>query len=162
VSDHVGAMHPGHATVVGDVRPGIRSGVEISFDIAVQLSLMIIFSPGDAGAVSATESTPSIVYRGGSNTTKNLTPRPILDPNGLSTYDSLEAAVAPGEKAQLIDTRKLTTLKAIADSPPGHVSITPGSTAAVEVWAATRGTVTVHEWTQEVIDAIVGQVRRPK
>ena len=29
VSDHVGAAHPGHAAVVGDVRPGIRTGVAV-------------------------------------------------------------------------------------------------------------------------------------
>jgi len=42
VSDLYGADHPGHATVVGDVRPGIRSGVAVGFDIVVQLALAAI------------------------------------------------------------------------------------------------------------------------
>jgi hypothetical protein len=44
VSDAIGAPHPGHATVVGDVRPGIQSGVGIGFDVGVQLLLMAILN----------------------------------------------------------------------------------------------------------------------
>jgi hypothetical protein len=45
-----------------------------------------------------------LVYRRGSKFSDNLTPRPGIDPDGLSVFDSLELAVNPGEKAQVIDT----------------------------------------------------------
>jgi hypothetical protein len=48
-----------------------------------------------------------VVYRGGSATARNLTPRPGIDTTGLSTFDSLEAAAAPGEKAQVSDVSLL-------------------------------------------------------
>jgi RHS repeat-associated protein len=104
-----------------------------------------------------------VVYRGGSATASNLTPRPGIDTTGLSTYDSLERAVGPGGKAQMIDVSKLQSLSAIRDLLPlGHVTITRGNVDAVEEWAATRGTEIVHAWTQEIMDAIIGEVRRPK
>jgi len=106
---------------------------------------------------------PELVYRGGSATADNLTPRPILDPTGLSTFDNLEAATLPGGKAQIIDTSKLRSLSAVPDAPPpGHVSITPEDDALIAKWAATRGTGQIHPLTQELLDAIVGVARRPK
>ena len=102
------------------------------------------------------------MYRGGSATPNNLTPRPGQDLDGLSTFDSLEAAVGPGGKAQVIDTTKLNTLCATCTPPAGHVSISAGDAAANAEWAATRGTGTAHPATQEVMDAIVDTVRRPK
>jgi RHS repeat-associated protein len=107
--------------------------------------------------------TPSLVYRGGSATLNNLTPRPGIDTTGLSTYDTLEAATPPGGKAQVIDTSKLKSLMANPDSPPpGHVSITPGTPEGVADWAASRGTGQAHPYTQEVQNAIVDTVKRPK
>jgi len=105
---------------------------------------------------------PKLVYRGGSGTPSNLTPRPGVDTSGLSTFDNLEAATPPGGKAQIIDVSKLNQLSALPDAPPpGHVSITPGDQALIDEWAATRGTDTVHSLTQELMDAIIGEARRP-
>jgi len=101
-----------------------------------------------------------LLYRRGSKFPDNLCPRPGLDGDGLSTFDSLERAVDPGEKAQVIDTGKLQTLLAVpSQPPPGHVCLTSGDP---QLWAATRGTGTVHRLTQEVLSAIVDTVRRPQ
>jgi hypothetical protein len=105
-----------------------------------------------------------VVYRGGSDTPTNLTPRPGIDTTGLSTFDNLETAVKPGGKAQVIDVSRLKPpLQAISDpSPPGHVSIAPSNPVLLEEWAATRGTETIHPLTQIVKDAIIGVVWRPR
>lgn len=106
---------------------------------------------------------PRYVYRGGSDQPMNMTPRPGVDSTGLSTFDNLEAAVKPGGKAQVIDTTKLKCVAACPDAPPpGHVSLAPRNAAEIPEWAATRGTDTVHPYTQDIIDAIVDTVRRPK
>ncbi len=113
-------------------------------------------------AGSSAAMTEGVVYRGGSDTPANLTPRPGIDTTGLSTWDTLEAAVEPGGKAQVIDVSKLQPpLAAIPDAPPpGHVSITPSDPELIAQWAATRGTETVHPLTQIVKDAIIGVIRR--
>jgi hypothetical protein len=106
-----------------------------------------------------------LVYRRGSKFSDNLTPRPGIDLDGLSTFDSLERAVKPGEKAQVIDTEKLQNLTAILNEPPpGHVSLTlvPGDSQMLEAWARTRGTGVIHPLTREILDAIVDTVRRTK
>ncbi len=114
-------------------------------------------------AKGASQEVPQLVYRGGSATPANMTPRPDLDLDGLSTFDSLEAAVRPGGKAQVIDTTKLRSLCATCTPPPpGHVSISAGDAAANASWAATRGSESIHPATKEVMDAIVDTVRRPK
>jgi hypothetical protein len=61
---------------------------------------------------------PQLVYRGGSRTPTNLTPRPGVDTTGLSTFETLEQAVGPGQKAQVIDTMRLRSLCAVCD--PQH------------------------------------------
>ncbi|MDB6066116.1 MAG: repeat protein [Pedosphaera sp.] len=120
------------------------------------------FEPTPAPA-PAPAPAPEIVFRGGSATADNLTPRPGKDPTGLSTFESIEAATPPGGKAQIIDTSKLGSLKPVPDAPPpGHVSITPKNPALLEPWTATRGTGQIHPLTQELIDAIIGEVKRPK
>lgn len=83
-----------------------------------------------------------LAYRGGSATPGNLTPRPGIDPDGLSTFNNLKSAAAPGNKAQVIDISRLPTpLQAIFDnSPPGHISIRPSDLSLIPEWAATRGT----------------------
>ena len=116
-----------------------------------------------AGGAGRSGSGPRLVYRGGSDSIDNLTPRPGIDTTGLSTFDTLEAAVLPGQKAQVIDTSRFTTLRAVPDPPPeGHVSITPGSARAIADWASQRGTGVEHALTREVRGAIVGQMRRPR
>jgi hypothetical protein len=141
------------AMLVGGVTGGIAGGVGyvIRQWVAAQMA--------ESGSVMRS----GVVYRGGSNTPKNLTPRPGIDSSGLSTFDSLEGAVEPGGKAQVIDVSRLKTLVARPDAPPpGHVSLAPKDLGLVEEWAATRGMQTVHPYTQEIIEAIVGEVRRPK
>ena len=117
---------------------------------------------GDA-AKRADDVAPRVVYRGGSSTPDNLTPRPGIDDTGLSTFDNLEAATQPGGKAQIIDLDRLTTLQADPDNdPPGHVSIAPNDPTKIKDWAATRGSGKVHPNTQEILNAIVGEAKRPK
>ena len=119
-----------------------------------------------------------LVYRGGSPTDDNLTPRPNRDiagragqAPGLSTWETLERAVVPGGKAQVID---LDALKApLADFPddptrggsPGHLSIATGviDLGLLRDWALSRGSGTPHPLTLLIRDAIVNaNVRRPR
>ena len=61
----------------------------------------------------------------------------------------------------MIDTTLLKCLIACPDGPPaGHVSSRPVGDLAD--WAATRGTDAVHEYTQDIIDAIVDEIRIPR
>lgn len=54
------------------------------------------------------------------------------------------------------------SLVAVPDAPPpGHVSLMPRNPADLSGWSAARG-VSTHPFTQEIIDAIIGEVRRPK
>lgn len=91
----------------------------------------------------------------------NLTPRPA-DLDGLSTFTTLEAAVAPGSKAQMIDLTMLRTLVARVD-PDGHVSIHPPGLVGLAEWQRARAAPEEqHPWTREVLEAVVDEVRRPK
>lgn len=103
---------------------------------------------------------PRHVSRGGSDKPDNLTPR-AKDTNGLSTYDTLEAATPPGGKAQVIDTSRLRCLIACPDGG-GHVSIRPRNPLDLADWMAARGTGRTHPLTRELQDAIVDVRRRPK
>jgi hypothetical protein len=104
-----------------------------------------------------------LLYRRGSKFPDNLCPWPGLDLDGLSTFDTLERAVDPGEKAQVIDTDKLKTLLALPAEPPaGHVCLTPRDAEVLAEWAATRGTGAVHPLTAEVLAAIVDTVRKSR
>jgi hypothetical protein len=104
---------------------------------------------------------PARVYRSGSSTPRNLTPAE-KDQTGLSTFDHLEN-FKPGSKVQVIDTSLLRTLLAVPDeSPPGHVSIRPPDLSDMSDWIASRETETVHPYTQEVLNAIVDEIRIPK
>ncbi len=123
-----------------------------------------------------------VVYRSGSGREDNLTPRMVKDTTGkpgqfpgLSTYTSLESAVPPGGKAQVIDLDLLQSpLRGLNDQPlldgglDGHVSITPTTPdgqvdqVLLEEWAMTRGTDQVHWLTEIVKQALVATVRRPR
>ena len=138
---------------------------EVPAEVATE-GVVVEGAPASAGAVpEASGEGGKIVYRGGSRTPYNLTPRPgsdmTGDKRGLSTFDTLEKATPPGGKAQAIDTSKLTCLGAHC-SPDGHVALRPGTQAELEAWGATKGTDSVHPYTQEVLDAIVETVRRPQ
>ncbi len=110
----------------------------------------------------ACENASKKTFRGGSATDNNLTPRP-QDVDGLSTFDNLETATKPGGKAQVIDTSKLIELEAVPDAPPaGHVSIRPKDKTRMQEWIDSRDATETHPFTQEVKNAIIETVKRPK
>jgi hypothetical protein len=112
---------------------------------------------------NATEAAPQLVYRGGSRTADNMTPRPGIDDTGLSTFDTPGAAAPNGGKVQVIDTSKLKCTVACPDSPPpGHVSVRPPDVAEIPGWAGTRGTGQVSPYTQDILDAVVDEIRLPR
>jgi hypothetical protein len=70
------------------------------------------------------------------------------------------ANALPG-KNQVIDTRKLNNLCATCDNPAtGHVSISPKDPKAMKGWMETRGSGRIHPLTQELLDAVVGVVKK--
>ena len=99
---------------------------------------------------------PRVIYRGGSSTPTNLTPRPGVDTGGLSANIN----PLPGRN-QIIDTSKFDILCAVCDNPAtGHVTIFPRDPSALEGWAAPRGTSTTSPYTRELMNSIIGTVRR--
>jgi hypothetical protein len=120
--------------------------------------------------MATTIRTTGIVYRRGSKTNRNLTPRPGIDTvgrpgqePGLSTSETLR----PGVVGQGIDLAMLpATLKAFADDPaiggsPGHVAIVPVDAAGtidwqlLQEWAASRNSGQPHPLTIMLENAIV-------
>jgi hypothetical protein len=111
----------------------------------------------------AAEPASHLVYRGGSRSADNLTPRPGIDSTGRSTFDTPGAAAPKGGKVQVIDTSKLKCTIACPDAPPpGHVSIRPLDPADIPGWAGTRGTGDISPYTQDIWDAIVDEIRLPR
>jgi RHS repeat-associated protein len=107
-----------------------------------------------------TPESSSLVYRSGSNTDLNLTPRP-QDTGGLSTFDS-PSYFPPNTKYQTIDTRLLKELESVADAPPaGHVSIRPKDMTLMKEWIGSRGK-DIHRLTEELKNAIIGTGKTPK
>jgi hypothetical protein len=124
----------------------------------------------------------NLVYRAGSRSDDNFTPRPDMDLQdrpgqsaGLSTFTALELAVQPGGKAQIIDLDRLEPpLRGFPDDPrleggvEGHVSIAPAAgdgrvdSRSLAEWAATRGTSHKHPLTELALRARVGEVKRPR
>ena len=98
--------------------------------------------------------TSGIVYRMGSSTDSNFTPRPTKDiTTGLST--SLEKPSSG--KYQEIDISKLKELEAVNDHG-AHVSIRPKNDpdkSKLKEWADTRGTEIQHKYTKELKDALI-------
>ena len=100
--------------------------------------------------------TEGYVYRMGSGTNSNMTPRPGKDTSsGLST--SLEKPTSG--KYQTIDISKLegTGLEAVNDHG-SHVSIRPADDPdfkKLNEWADTRGTENTHKYTEALQDAKV-------
>ncbi|MBW3598250.1 MAG: hypothetical protein KY475_13385 [Planctomycetes bacterium] len=111
-----------------------------------------------------------VVYIWGNLTADNFTPRAgkdtVAGPGqhaGLSAWDAMSA----GKKAQGIDVDKLRApLKAIPDDPtqggaPGHFAIAPVDetgevdSTRLDEWALARGTGQIHEFTQNLLDAVV-------
>ena len=119
---------------------------------------------------------PGIVYRRGSASPANCTPRLGRDTSGgpgqapgLSTFETMD--LEPGERAQMIDLGQVTgALRGIPDDPGlggtlSHVSIVPVDASgnvdypSLQDWAASRGTSDIHPFTQTVRNAIVREVR---
>ena len=99
-----------------------------------------------------------LIYRAASGTPSSMTPRPV-DAKGLSAANSLENAL-PG-KNQIIDTSRFTNLCATCDNlATGHVSITPRDMSQMQSWIGSRGGVEIHPLTKELMDAVVGTVRK--
>jgi uncharacterized protein RhaS with RHS repeats len=100
----------------------------------------------------------SLIYRAASGTPASMTPRAV-DAKGLSAADSLANAL-PG-KNQIIDTSKFKSLCAVCDnSATGHVSITPKDMSQMQGWINSRGGVEAHPLTRELMDAVVGTVKK--
>lgn len=104
---------------------------------------------------SFTDSMPypatGIIYRRGSATDTQLTPRTV-DKNGLSANIN----PAPG-KNQAIDTSKFEKLCATCDNPKtGHISITPKDMNQMTPWIKSRNTAgEPHPLTKELRNSII-------
>ena len=111
-----------------------------------------------------------IVYIWGNLTPDNFTPRPSKDTLGRPGQKpglSASSMIPPGRKAQGVDISKLKPpLAACPDDPsrggtPGHFSIAPTDKEgevdirSLEAWARSRGTNSIHEFTQALLDAVV-------
>jgi hypothetical protein len=126
--------------------------------------------PGGGGGGTPPTGEFPITYRGGSAGRKNLTPRKGADDGGLSTFEALDAAAKPGDKAQQIDTRSLSSLVAAQDPPPPlHVSVYPGTRGSIDrakmaEWQDSRDkdSEPEHPLTIELRNAILKEVKRPK
>jgi hypothetical protein len=152
-----------------------RAPVQAGVQGGVQAGEAGALAPGRLAGEVAPPSGPTVVYRGGARTPANLTPRPGVDVEGLSTFKSLEQAARPGGKAQVIDVDRLKPggLSAVPDAPSGHVSLRPGAELTPEVqqairdWAATRlgaladPSAPMHPYTRTIWDAIIDEVKRP-
>jgi RHS repeat-associated protein len=108
-----------------------------------------------------------LLYRSGSDTDNNLTPKEKDRDSGVSTFDTIERAALPGEKYQIIDPSRLVELEAFKDNPiTGHHSIRPRNPAVREAlmdeWIKSRESGTPHRLTIELRGAIVGSGKRPK
>ncbi len=108
----------------------------------------------DPFGLSGVKQTEGTVYRMGSGTDNNLTPRPVKD-----TTSGLSTSLTKPEtgKYQSIDVSKLDAagLEAINDRG-NHVSIRPKDDPdfkKLEEWADTRGTDTRSKYTQGMQDA---------
>jgi hypothetical protein len=124
---------------------------------------------------------PTFVYRGGSATDDNLTPRLGRDTSGkpgqapgLSTFETIEQAASHGSKAHVIDLDLLAApLRGYRDQvdqggTEGHVSIAPSDeSGGIDLdrlleWAGSRGVAPAHEFTEIVRRAVVRVEKRPK
>ena len=100
----------------------------------------------------------NLIYRSASGTPASMTPR-AANVNGLSAANSLDNAL-PG-KNQVIDTSKLSNLCAVCDNlATGHVSITPIDATQMQGWINSRGATDIHPLTQELLDAVIGTVKK--
>jgi hypothetical protein len=97
--------------------------------------------------------TPAEIFRKGSATDANLTPRPV-DTGGLST-----TVKPPPGKSQVIDPARLKQLEAVQDGAD-HASVRPVDSSRMQEWIDSRGSATPHDFTQELRDAIIRTEKR--
>lgn len=98
------------------------------------------------------------VYRGGSGTADNHTPRPGIDDDATKSKRGLSCYDKPNGKGTIIETDNLpNNLEAVKEG--SHYAIRPKDdpdASKLKTWAATRGTGVISANTQGVLDAIVG------
>lgn len=135
------AQIPGHVSRFTPVATAVQSGIE-----------------SGAYAVPKAAANEGLIYRAASGTPTSMTPRAV-DSKGLSAANSLASAL-PGRN-QVIDTSKLKNLCAVCDNPKtGHVSITPIDLRQMQGWINSRGGTEVHPLTRELMDAVIGTVKK--
>jgi hypothetical protein len=101
------------------------------------------------------DNVPPRVYRSGSSTPRQMTPRP-RDRDGLSASIDTDRIGRPGDRVQVIDPARLNNLEVVVDNPrTGHVSIRPRDRSRMQEWIESRELDATHEFTQELMDAIV-------
>lgn len=151
--------------IVYDLYDMATNGVNATNSASLSANIAGALIPGATGlglaarvadkGVDASRGADNLVYRGGSGTPNNLTPR-ARDVEGLSA----NVNPLPG-KNQVVDTSKLDQLCAVCDNPAtGHVSIKPKDMSQMQGWINSRGGDTVHPLTQELQNAIVDQVKK--
>ncbi|HXC79179.1 MAG TPA: fibronectin type III domain-containing protein [Candidatus Acidoferrum sp.] len=113
----------------------------------------------DAGEKLAAD----IVYRGGSDTLNNLTPRAIdLEGEGapgLSTWRTAEEALKGNAKVQVIDLNRLPADLQAIEEEDGHVIITTRDWESLISWSDLRGTDAANPLSEAIRQTIVGEVR---
>lgn len=142
----------------------IEKGGSNLFGSGAASVLTALFVKKISGLRTPSEPAPPLIYRGGSASADNLTPRPIKDKDGLSAFTTPEAAAPNGGRVQVIDTTLFRTLRAVLDNkPPGHVTIVPLKRSLLPEWMRSRGGAVPHPLTQELQGAIVGteKVKKP-
>ena len=154
-----GDPRSGFHTAGAIVVPGILTGAA-GFEGAASKSAIGMATDSLAGKPS--NPVPEFLFRGGSRTDANMTPRPV-DATGLSTFDSVDHPFfRPGERVQMIETARFKTLTAFQEGQPGHWSISPPDRADIAGWASTRDAAEVHPLTRELIESVLKTVKKPK
>jgi hypothetical protein len=109
---------------------------------------------------AAPEPSPRFLYRAGSRTKRNLTPR-VKDPTGPSAYSVYEKAAEMDKRVQTIDASRLKDLRAVQEGDdPHHYVIQPTDLARMPEWIESRDDDSTeqedwHPLTQELLESIV-------
>lgn len=158
------------ATDAAKALAGANLAMTVGFEAAEPDDALPIGLPLDDlarhGVLKLGDDIGEFIYKKGAKTTDNVTPRPGVDDldlehGGLSLWDSVESlkknmGLEPDDKILTVDPRQIDGLDIIKDnSPPGHISIRPPTLSGLQEWASTRGTDSIHRYTQTVWDAIV-------
>src|SRR5215471_2264383 len=142
---------------------GMQAAMDYVHNLQIGLALAMTAS-ALARAGGAEEG--NFVYRGGSDTAKNLTPRASDlegEPPGLSTWRDPGQALAKNNKAQKIDLDRLmesnSSLQAIEEET-GHVTITTSDWDTLIEWSELRDVGDAENpLARSIHDAIVGEIR---